>query len=129
TVPSRAQRPAVYAWLEQSNITAVAHVPPYVYNMPQGKLEPWRMLFSLPDHRSYSMYDGYSGFAPQDRVTDMIIINQTFPSQHSIDLMKENGVQGIVVHLDELTPEQRQAFGSLLLNRSYKDATTEVIRL
>lgn len=95
---ARAERAPVYDWLNEHQHTPLAFLPPAIYAMPAGaRNEVLRMLDTLPEKNVIRMFNGYSGFAPQERIDNIITIATTFPSEKSNRLLLQAGIQTVVV--------------------------------
>lgn len=98
TLHNRSERALVYAWLDEHQRTPVAFLPPTMYAMPNGaRNEVLRMLDTLPGKNVIHMFNGYSGYAPQERVDSIITLATTFPSEESMRKLIDAGIQTMVV--------------------------------
>jgi hypothetical protein len=100
-VPKMKDFPKVYSWLNNTPKNTVLiempiftwHMLPYVFN------ENWRLYYSTANYRN--MINGASGFSPppwRDSITKILI---RFPSNNSIQELKKQGVNLIIVHKKE----------------------------
>ncbi|HAV15140.1 MAG TPA: hypothetical protein DCX25_02330 [Candidatus Pacebacteria bacterium] len=122
--------PPVYTWLQQMRYTSVAHVPTYLYTMGSfGQKEVERMVYSLDGVPGYALYNGYSGFAPRERVDMYGKIFTEFPSEETIRELQRSGVQAVVLHLDEMKPDAVDRAEKLTLPVVYRDAITKVLEI
>lgn len=84
-IPSPANYPAVYQWLESQPGKIVLELPAYTW--PHEATETYRMLYNLEDNKT--LVNGYSGFTPP------------LPYQLAKTPFVPVGVDYVVVHKDE----------------------------
>lgn len=128
-LPTPQDYPPVYQWLatHTSPTTTVAHLPPYTYDQPDAKRETYRMIFSINDSHIYSVYNGYSGFATQERMDEMDYLHdQPFTAQSEI-ILEKNHVDLVVIHLDELSASNASIAAQFKNSAMYSDPQTVVI--
>lgn len=124
TLHARSERALVYAWLEQYQHDAVAFFPPTIYDMPNGaRKEVWRMLDTLPGSQVLPMFNGYSGFAPRERIDALITLNTTFLSQESVAILQRANIHTLVIEKNAYTIEQIDLAKRLLTTRYEDDQT------
>lgn len=98
TLHSRTERAPVYAWLEEHQTTPMTFLPPEIYAMPRGaRNEVLRMLDTLPGKNVIRLFNGYSGYAPQERVDALVTLANTFPSEESFRILSRAGIETISV--------------------------------
>jgi hypothetical protein len=144
-VPSLQEYPSAYLWLNRQQATSVVHLPTYVYDMPDGKIEAYRMLYSLAtggeetvaypsanQTRSapfrLTMYNGYSGFTPQERLDEMNFLHDHPLSNEAQARLRAQQIALSVFHLDELSANDRILARELTPRALYVDTNTLVLR-
>lgn len=100
-MPQREAFPKLYSWLQTiPEDAAIIHLPIYNWGWwPYTQEELWREYYGTLHFRK--TVNGYTGFSPppwQKIVTD---VTANFPSDHSVNELKQLGVQYIIVHTDE----------------------------
>jgi len=121
TLHTRQERQPVYQWLETHVFEPVAFMPPEIYAMPQGaKKEVLRMLDLLPQTRVIPMYNGYSGYAPQERIDALVTLANTFPSKESMSILNSAGIHTIVIEKSAYQESKLNAI-RCMLHMTYED--------
>ncbi|MGC8827700.1 MAG: hypothetical protein ACP5TV_11945, partial [Anaerolineae bacterium] len=96
--------PEIYRWLaEQPADTAVVELPMDVY--PAFSHDIAYMGYSTRHWRR--LVNGYSGIFPPGYLALSELL-QGFPSQEAVDVLRRLGVDYVIVHRDQLPPEQLQ---------------------
>lgn len=139
TAPAFKPRP-VDVWLRQHNVPqsgppgwrrpkqrdrkAVLELPDYSAS-PEWYYESLYMLYST--HHWMNLVNGYTRFYPQDYGSNFQLYSQ-FPSEASIQFMKEKGIDYVVVHGDKYEAQRRPALEShpLLVARLGEDWVYEI---
>ena len=125
TLPSTAQYPAVYQAIQQLPNGSILHLPTYTYDMPQAQKEVMRMLMgATADHPTYN---GYSGYAPQYRMDEMVWMNQSPFQTLTQKVIVENKIKYVVIHLDEIGKSDLNLANELSRVALYKDAKTIIV--
>ncbi|MEW5692189.1 MAG: hypothetical protein AB1765_02710 [Candidatus Hydrogenedentota bacterium] len=87
-------RPAIYSHIKSLDI--IIEYPLPVFTLPHSYCwEQLYMYYSID--RWYKLFNGYSSFIPIDFFKKYSIL-KTFPSQQAIDLLKEMGIEYIIIH-------------------------------
>jgi hypothetical protein len=133
-IASRENRPSVYSWLEQASPSTIAFIPPYIYDIPGGaEIEVRRMLWSLPSFHAqapiHRLYNGYSGFAPRERVDALVTIYTKFPDEPALQLLKEGSVQFLILEKNLLPADRLQQYLVTAPTILYEDETHLITRL
>jgi hypothetical protein len=99
-VPQKNDFPQVYHWLAAAvpEDTAVIIMPAYNWNMKHSEDEIMRQYYSTIHFRR--TVNGYSGFSPPAWQDFLIELAENFPSQSSLDKLKNIGVRYIIVDKD-----------------------------
>jgi hypothetical protein len=96
-IPQIKDFPKVYAYLSSTpKSTVVAHMPIYNWNTPHSNNELLRQYYSTQNFRN--MINGGSGFSPPPWQTLVNGLLANFPSNDSINTLKNLGVNLVVVH-------------------------------
>lgn len=115
TLHARTERAPVYTWLEEHQRDPVIFFPTEIYDMPNGaRKEVLRMIDTLPGDHVLPMFNGYSGFAPRERIDTLITLNTLFPSKEGFTLLQKEGIQTIVIEKDTYTTEQLESVKRML---------------
>lgn len=92
--------PEMYKIAAQQSETSVAILPAYVWSMtPYYQREAQRLLFQPTVNKLF--YNGYSGFLPPSRSDEIHQLFTQFPSDASLQLIKQAGVQLLLVEYAE----------------------------
>jgi 6-pyruvoyl-tetrahydropterin synthase related domain len=90
--------PEVYRWL------AARHLDGPIVELPYGLWEdPHYMYFST--YHWLPIVNGYTGFFPPT-YAQIVPLLEALPSQKAIEALSVIGVKGVVVHLDQLEPQE-----------------------
>lgn len=100
-LPAVGEFPKVYSWLTNTpKETAIVEMPVYNWNItPYASQEFWREYYSTIHFRR--TVNGISGFSPFPWQELVNFLLSEFPSDKSIQKLKEIGVNLIVVHKNE----------------------------
>jgi hypothetical protein len=120
-VPTTKEYPAAYTWLAQHQATTVAHLPTYTYDKPNAKQETYRMLQSSTAPHTYQLYNGYSGFTPQERLDEMNLLHDRPLSVEAGELLMERNIEWAVIHTSELKPSDQPLLYELRKESFYND--------
>lgn len=124
TLHAQSERAPVYTWLEQHQHNPVVFFPPTIYDMPSGaRKEVQRMLDTLPGNQVLPLFNGYSGFAPRERIDALITLNTTFLSQESMTILQRANIYTLVIEKNAYTTEQIDGAKRLLTPRYEDDQT------
>lgn len=90
------ETPATYRLAAQQPESVMAIMPMYVWSMvPYEERETVRLLYQPDSNKVY--YNGASGFLPSSRAEEIHLHYRSFPDDESINLLKRNGAQLILV--------------------------------
>jgi hypothetical protein len=91
--------------------------------------ETWRMVYTLPweSNQILSLYNGYSGFAPQPRVNAIPIVETAFATEAAQKQILENKIDAIVT-TKPLTLEEREALQKNGWTSTFADEKTVLFR-
>lgn len=90
----------IYATVKNQPEKVLAEMPITQWDMaPFDSLEYSRLLYQLKHHKA--LYNGVSGFMPQARSAEIHTHYEHFPDDTSLDILLRNGVDLVVIHLDE----------------------------
>ncbi len=104
--PAASPTPEVYRWLAgQPADTAVVELPIDVY--PAFSHDIAYMGYATRHWRR--LVNGYSGIFPPGYLALSELL-QEFPSQETVDVLRRLGVDYVIVHRDQLSPEQLARF-------------------
>lgn len=124
TLPSWNNRPAVYRWLQEQPVSSALFLPPYLYASPETAVEETRrMLWTLPIQRQpLWIYNGYSGFAPQERVDEIVRFATLFPNEETINALQKLSPEVIVIEKTFQRQDREEAILSSGYQKAYEDA-------
>ncbi|HSA83446.1 MAG TPA: hypothetical protein VLF20_00985 [Patescibacteria group bacterium] len=92
--------PPVYSWLTtQPKETVIIELPVYNWNMPYANKEFWRMYYGTV-HFTRTV-NGTGGFTPPPWQTMVYEIDASFPSEETLILLRNMGVNTLIVHKEE----------------------------
>lgn len=92
--------PQIYQELAEYPESALAILPAYVWSMqPYVSRESVRLLYQPVTQKTY--YNGVSGFLPPTRAEEIHLLFTSFPSDESIEMLKKNGVELLLVEYDQ----------------------------
>ena len=124
TLPSWKERPAVYRWIQTQKATTVLFLPPHLYAFPETAVEETRrMLWTLPWDRNQvlRLYNGYSGFAPQERVDEIVRFAMTFPSQDTVEALRQLSPDIVIINHEFQRVDRETAIQLLGYQKTYQD--------
>ena len=98
--PIDAETPEIYLVAAEQPEKIMAIMPMYVWSMaPYEERESVRLLYQPDSGKVY--YNGASGFLPPTRAEEIHLHFKSFPNDESINLLKNNGVELILVEFDQ----------------------------
>lgn len=114
-VPQKKDFPKVYSWLSTTpKSTVMVEMPVYNWNVsPYASQEFWRQYYSTAHFRK--TINGISGFSPPPWQELVNFLLSEFPSDKSINKLKNIGVNLIVVHKNEYDTLYKNDY--MILNR------------
>jgi hypothetical protein len=103
-IPAKKDFPQVYSWLNTTpSNSSILILPIYFWNMPNSIEEMKRQFFMTANFRR--MVNGYSGFNSTDWEKFVIYTNKNFPSDQSLNKIKNLKVDYLVVDKNKLPVE------------------------
>lgn len=99
-VPVQAQYPPVYQWLKDQPQGVVLELPIFTWGSDNfSKNEAWRMLYQTLHNKT--LVNGYSGYSPPEWEKLVKRLQDDFPSDKTIQEIKDLGVTYLIIHEDE----------------------------
>lgn len=106
-MPTKAEYPKVYEWLNKQPGNAILELPIYTWGDAKKETrEMLRMLYSL-EHKK-SLVNGHSGFNPPSWLELVSDINKNFPNAKLEKRLQYLGVDYIIVHDNEYDQSKLQ---------------------
>ena len=128
-LPLKKDYPKVYQWLKGQDGDAVIELP--MYTWASGEMiteELLRMIYSLEHGKRLA--NGYSGFFPPEWEKIVASSHKDFPDGKFGSLMKQIGVDYLIVHKRLLTEEKKERLESQNNGkRVWEDGETSVFKL
>lgn len=125
-VPTVSEYPEVYRWVKNQQGKVIIELPIYTWGAGEvASKEVYRMLYSL-EHTKY-LVNGYSGFFPPEWEKLAADLWNNFPNQELEVKLRERGVDYVIVHKDEYSPEKMGQIERWGKNKLiWEDKTTKV---
>lgn len=96
----------IYTLVRESEGQTLAELPVYLWNDGAiAGIENQRLGYQLLHQKA--LYNGVSGLTPPNRIGEIHFLQQHFPSPESLEILKEAGVDLVLVHLDEFAEPDR----------------------
>lgn len=98
--PVSTETPEIYTLVQESDKKVLAEFPMYQWDMGEvAGHENQRLSYQL--YHKKTLYNGVSGIMPPKRSLDILTHFKYFPEEKSLELLKDDRVELVLVHLDE----------------------------
>ncbi len=126
SVPNTHAYPAYINYLHSRRETVLLKLPIRVWSDPLAKEDTYQMLFSL-FYQKY-LVNGQSGFFPQEWLNWQQEMTVSFPSPASVQLMKQRGVELVLMLKKDYSLPQLVEVRQLM-SLIYEDSESEIYKI
>lgn len=130
-VPQKEEFPSVYNWLNTTPAnTSVIIMPAYNWNMMYSGDEISRNYYSLANFRR--SVNGYTGFSPPPWQDLLVNLQQNFPNQESVKIIRDIGVDYVIVDKNgydkNFKSKQLKDDGNSVIDSLKKNPSLELVK-
>lgn len=116
--------PDIYHHVREAEGAVLIELPIYLWDMtPYSNVADERLLYQVKHGKK--LFNGVSGLVPPQRIIEIQALYKDFPNAHSIEILKNNQVELVLIHYGEY----QQMFDDLWSYIDVRAHDPELIRL